>query len=152
MIVLLDYSEFFFNNFSKSVVLILPYQLPFLQSSLSNESLPKCETHLKIEVRTCTGTGSIHGILKCKWKARRVNVMDSVLRLGWTQYACCAPVQFILPGKKNFRKTAAGIANLEQTFYQTVKRNTFLHGICVTMHQTMHQNWNALSYFCFINV
>ena len=99
----------FFNNFGKSFILSLHYTschfskvtdfqarwigLGYSWNLRGYPVLLMFETHLKVEVRS--STGSFHGILKCNRKDRRVDVMDSVL--GWTQYACYAPVQFILP-------------------------------------------------------
>ena len=42
----------------------------------------KVGTHLKIEIRT--GRGYFHGTFKCNQEAHCVDVMDSVLRYGWT--------------------------------------------------------------------
>ena len=56
------------------------------------------ETHLKVEV----DKGSFHGILKCIRKARSVDVMDSVLRCVWMEYACCSSGKLILPGNRPY--------------------------------------------------
>ena len=82
----------FFNNFGKSVVLSLHYQLLFLQSgrfpgkidwTVVQMDIAGLSSYLEVwnpfqKVRTCTG--SFHGILKCNRKSCNVDVIDSFLK------------------------------------------------------------------------
>ena len=121
MVGLYSFKKCFLNHFGKSVILMFYYQLPFFQSgrfpakwiglgrSRILQVYPvflKFETHLKMYVRT--DRESFHEILKCNWKARHVDKMESVLRHAWTQYACYAPVQLIFLEINHFTKTATG--------------------------------------------
>ena len=153
----------FFNNYGKTTVLILYYQLPFLQNGrFGVQSGPQCiglgcsgilqdypvflkfETHLKIELRT----GRTEGVL-----VKYLSAIEKLDAWMWWNLFWSMPERSMSQSNlscleiDHFRNTATDTVNLGQYLQQNCLKTNFFK-----VSQWYHQNLNTLSHFYLTNV